>query len=120
MVDVEGGFLPSLRQSAILAAIFRALDDAVPERKTDVHTPRCLLPTETFGTHLQERQEFCQIDQPLGFAAFRIGQRLASVLSIQQFLKPHMYSIRHVETGKVVGYFDFKFDGLAHGGFLWL
>src|SRR5260370_40356660 len=61
---------------------------------------------------LQQREEFCQIDQPLGLRALLRRQRLAGVLTVEESLQAGSNGFRQPETVQVGGEFDL--EGQSH------
>jgi hypothetical protein len=117
MIHVKDCFLPGLGKLAILATKLSSFPDLAAKQLRDVHPEQpCLLTAETLGAHLQQREQFNKIHQTLRFLALCFTKRFATILTIQQLLKARLHSFRHVKPCKVIGYFHFQLDCVAHSG----
>ena len=106
MVNVEGSLLTHLGDSAVLAAIVRAVSDPAVQGSRHVMRacrrhgsvlaglhPRCTEP--------EKRQGLRQVNQSLGFQPLVVGKAFASVLLVEQCLQTAVYAFRELQTGKI-------------------
>ncbi len=115
MIDVKRRLLTNLRESTILAATACTLANEPAELRIDVtacHVPE--LGRRGLCTQPEKGQELREIHEAFSLCAFRIGQSVAAVLTIEQLLQPLVKRLGQPQAIQLVWPGQFYDDALRH------
>jgi hypothetical protein len=126
MIDMEGRFLPFLRQSTVFTSPSRPFYNGVSQGSGNMSHTGQILPLRGFisasggitpcplGAQSQKSQKLGQIDQTFGLVPLRRSEFFAAILSIEEILQALINPSWQGETVDIIRHFELKNDMLGH------
>lgn len=121
VVNVEGGGLSDLRESAVFAAVTRAVPDHAPQAAGNGHGSALGSGIDRLDlcSELENGQRGGDLSDGLRFAFLGGGEAASATLLVQQMLQPVVESLRQAKLCEVSRHVNSELDGAAHGAAVW-